>query len=162
RPLDAARRTSPEAGHQGECHVRSEDDLRAALRSLERHAPDLESVLSTIARRGRRTDRHRHWLRIGGPILVALPVTAAILVPPSVRTALRPGNPNGPSSALPANPSTQQVLEAAARVAEAQPAQTGKYWRVSIASSKLITSGPNAHPYALQETLSPWVTWYPA
>jgi hypothetical protein len=54
------------------------------------------------------------------------------------------------------------VLEAAARVAEAQPAQAGKYWRVSIASSKLIAAGPNAHPYALEETLSPWVTWYPA
>jgi len=142
--------------------VRSEEDLRAALRSLERHAPDLESVLSPVARRGRRTGRHRRWLRVGGPILVALAVTAAILVPLSVRGMLATNKPNGPSPRLPANPSARQVLEAAARVAEAQPAQTGKYWRVSIASTKLIAAGPNAHPYALEKTLSPWVTWYPA
>jgi len=144
--------------------VRSEDDLRAALRALERYAPDLEAVLSAVARSGvaRRRARHRRWLRVGGPILAALAVTAAILVPLAVRGVLATNKPTGPSSPLPANPSAQQVLEAAARVAAAQPAQAGKYWRVSIASSKLIAAGPNAHPYALQETLSPWVTWYPA
>jgi hypothetical protein len=53
------------------------------------------------------------------------------------------------------------VLNAAAQVAAAQPAQPpGKYWRVSVASTKLIAGGSNAHPYALRQTLSPWVTWY--
>lgn len=147
--------------------MRSEDDLRAALRSLEGHAPDLEAVLSAVersgaARRARQQGRHRRWLRIGAPILAALAVTAAVLVPLSVRTALRPGTPNVPSLPRHANPSARQVLDAAARVADAQPAQAGKYWRVSIASTKLIAGGTNAHPYALAETLSPWVTWYPA
>lgn len=147
--------------------MRNEDDLRAVLRSLERHAPPLESVLPAAARRPerpRRASRQRRWLRIGGPILVAVAVVAAVVTPLTVGKILQSAisTPNGSLGSVPAHPTAAQVLNAAAQVAAAQPAQPpGKYWRVSIASTKLIPGGSNAHPYALRLTLSPWVTWYP-
>jgi hypothetical protein len=156
--------------------MRTEDDLRAALQSLERHAPDLAEVLPAVlpavtvpgtaraARARRREPRRgqRPWLRTGGPVLVALAVCAAVLTPLTVGKIFKDEMGNGQVGSVPPTLTAAQVLTAAARVAAAQPAQaTGKYWRVSIASMKLIPAGPNARPYALRETLSPWVTWYP-
>jgi hypothetical protein len=147
--------------------MRNEDDLRAVLQSLERHAPVLEAVLPAAARRPERphrASRWRTWLRIGGPILVAVAVVAAVVAPLAVDKIIKGdmSKLNGPQGSVPDHPTAAQVLNAAARVAAAQPAQTpGKYWRVSIASTKLIPGGSNAHPYALRQTLSPWVTWYP-
>jgi hypothetical protein len=147
--------------------MRNEDDLRAVLQSLERHAPVLETVLPRAARRPerpRRTARWRTWLGTGGPLLVAVAVVVAVVAPLTVGKILQSAisAPNGPAGSVPDHPTAAQVLNAAAQVAAAQPAQPpGKYWRVSIASTKLIPGGTNAHPYALRETLSPWVTWYP-
>jgi hypothetical protein len=147
--------------------MRNEDDLRAVLQSLERHAPALAAVLPPSAarrpERPRRPARQRPWLRIGGPLLVAVAVVAAVVAPLTVDKIIK-GNMsklNGPAGSVPDHPTAAQVLTAAARVAVAQPAQPGKYWRVSIASTKLLPGGSNAHPYALRQTLSPWVTWYP-
>jgi hypothetical protein len=147
--------------------VRSEDDLRTALRSLERHAARLEAVLPGPAKtrvpRPRRTFRRRPWVRIGGPVLVALAVVAAVVTPLAVGKILNRDQLTGPAGPAGANPTAAQVLNAAAQAAAAQPAPApGKYWRVSIASTTLIAAGPNAHPYALRKTLSPWSTWYPA
>src|SRR3954447_14509487 len=147
--------------------MRNEDDLRAVLQSLERHAPTLETVLSRAPRRPerpRRTFRWRTWLGTGGPLLVAVAVVVAVVAPLTVGKILHSAisAPNGPAGSVPDHPTAAQVLNAAALVAAAQPAQPpGKYWRVSIASTMLIPGGTNAHPYALRETLSPWVTWYP-
>ena len=67
--------------------MRNEEDLRAVLQSLERHAPTLEAVLPGAARRPerpRRASRRRTWLRTGGPILVAVAVVAAVVAPLAV------------------------------------------------------------------------------
>jgi len=148
--------------------VRTEDDLHTVLQSLERHAPKLEAVLPgaarTRAQRRHPTFRQRPWVRTGGPVLVAIAVVAAVVTPLAVGKILRGDTSQltGPGGAAAANPTAAQVLNAAAQVAAAQPAQApGKYWRVSIASTTLIPAGPNAHPYALRKTLSPWTTWYP-
>jgi hypothetical protein len=152
--------------------VRTENDLRAALQSLERHAPDLATVLRGAAPAGAASPGTRRpppliprrWLHAAVPVMAALAVVAAVVTPLTVGKILSSNafKPNATGGPVPANPTAAQVLNAAARVAAAQPAQApGKYWRVSIASVTLIPAGPNAHPYALRKTLSPWTTWYP-
>lgn len=143
--------------------MRTEDDLRAALQSLERHAPDLAAVLPAVAIPGAARPRRpaqRRWLRLWGPPVAALAVVAAILTPVTVGKIFRAGIPNGPAHSSP-RPVAAVVLNALAQAAAAQPAQTGKYLRVSSFVGSLGMWGPNAHPFLLDERSSLSTTWYP-
>lgn len=146
--------------------MRSEDELRDALKSLELRAPDPESVLSAVsrrvgARRGGGSSPYRRWLRLSAPVLSAAAVIAAVLVPLSLRSSVRAGDSGGPSSSASSGPAAQQALSALAQAAGAQPAPAGSAYRVSAFEGSLGAFGPNAHPFAadLRDELS--TTWYP-
>jgi hypothetical protein len=54
--------------------------------------------------------------------------------------------------------SAQQILLTAAVSAARQPAR-GRYWRVADINGSVIAAGPNAHPYAVEQTWKPELTW---
>jgi hypothetical protein len=143
--------------------MRNEDDLRAVLQSLERHAPTLEAVLPAAARRPerpRRASRRRTWLRTGGPLLVAVAVVAAVVTPLAVGKILKHDLPSGTPGSASGNLSAAQVLAAAAQAAAAQPAQApGKYWRTVEVDMSASASGPSAHPFATMMRNSPNESW---
>jgi hypothetical protein len=61
--------------------MRNEDDLRAALRSLESHAPDPAVVLRTAQERGgppAQLNRDRRWRRAVAPLAAAASVVAVV------------------------------------------------------------------------------------
>ena len=69
--------------------MRDKDDLRAALRTLERHTPDADSILATIRERGSAAAPPRRGRRWNGPAawtanwrrrMAPLAVAAAVLV----------------------------------------------------------------------------------
>jgi hypothetical protein len=144
--------------------VRTEDDLRAALQSLERHAPDLAAVLPAAASPGTGRPRRlaeRRWLRTAVPLVAALVVVAAIITPLTVGKIFKTEIQNGPGGSVAASPTAAQVLTALAQAAAAQPAQSGKYLRVSVFVGNLGVSGPNEHPYIIDQRDSLSTTWYP-
>jgi hypothetical protein len=157
--------------------VRTEDDLRAALQSLERHAPDLATVLPSAASsgtalpdpgapashvRGPRPLVARRWVRAAVPLVAAIAVVAAVVTPLTVGNLLRHDLANGPGGSAAVNPAAAAALTAAAAAAAAQPAHSARYFRVSGYLGTLQASGPNAHPYMVdvREELS--TTWYPS
>jgi hypothetical protein len=144
--------------------VRTEDDLRAALRALERHAPDLSAVLPDAAPgTGRRRRLPRWpWLRIGGPVLVALAVVAAVVTPLTVGNLLKHDLPNEPGGSATSDSARSFLEDAAARLTAAPAPAAGAYWRVSVFVGNLGASGPNAHPFIIDERDMLSTTWYPS
>jgi hypothetical protein len=140
--------------------MRNEDDLRAALHSLEQHAPSLAAVLPAAASGHQRPLARRRWLRIGGPVVAALIVVAAVVTPLAIGkiTTTTPNGPAGPGSP---SPSAAAVLSALATAAAAQPASAGKYLRASVFVGNLGVSGPNASPYIIDQRSMLSTTWYP-
>jgi hypothetical protein len=95
-----------------------------------------------------------------GLTLAAAGAAAAVFVAGS-----GPGAAPAPISRTPKTGSTpsvtltaQQILFTAAVSAAQQPAQ-GRYWKVTDISGSVMAAGPNAHPYAVEQTWSPSVTW---
>jgi len=77
--------------------IRSEDELRSALRSLERHAPTLESVLAVLDQPGGRRRRHRtrpanrrQLAAIALASVIALAVAVSLAVVPGTATRHAP------------------------------------------------------------------------
>jgi hypothetical protein len=143
--------------------MRNEDDLRVALQSLERHAPDLATVLPRTAAPDPRRPRARvQWrrLRTAAPVLAAFAVVAAVVTPLTVGNLLKHDLANGPGASAAVNPAAAAALTAAAAAAAAQPARSGKYFRVSGYLGATEASGPNAHPYIIDYRDHLSTTWY--
>ena len=134
--------------------MRTEDDLRAALRVLERHAPDLSAVLPDAT-----SPRHRRsrWHWVGIPVLAALAVTAVVIVPGKI---LKPTIGNEPAASRVTGTTAAGFLTAAAARLAAQPAGSGTYWQVVTREGQLAAAGPNSHPYAVQQDSGTRTAWY--
>lgn len=165
--------------------MRTEHDLRAALQSLERLAPDLATVLpkavppKTVlpdgahpgavppdnewpaAQRRPRPLISRRWVRPAIPVVAALAVIAAVITPLTIGNLLRHDLANGTGDSAAVNPAAAAALTAAAAAAAAQPARAGKYFRVSGYLGNTEASGPNAHPYIIDYRDHLSTTWYP-
>jgi hypothetical protein len=144
--------------------VRTENDLSAALESLERHAPRLAAVLppAACASTGRRgSPSRRRWPRAIGPLAAALAVVVAVVTPLAVGRIFKPGGQPASGVSIAAGSTAAQALATLARAAAAQPAQSGEYRRVSAFSGNIMASGPNEHPYLIDERDSLSTTWYP-
>jgi hypothetical protein len=132
--------------------MRNEEDLRAALSTLEQHAPRAATVLHDI---GRQTARRRRR-RASGLVAVAagsaaVAVAVALTVsatPASAPTAARhtPKAGGAPKVALTA----RDILLTAAVNAAKAPA-VGKYWVVSTKVMLLLGVGTSAHPYNIAD-----------
>lgn len=148
--------------------MRTEDDLRAALTALERHAPRADRVLPVVVARGSR------WLIRLSAVGTAAAVAGAVAVL-TLPGATRPGTPrtggapvggaqtkthipNGPLVPAHAQLTARKVLlRAAAGAAAASGA--GRYWRVEVISGRLDATGPNKHPYAVSQRFTPQFSW---
>jgi len=139
--------------------MRNEDDLRAALQSLVQHAPSLAAVLPAVSTGHKRPLTQRRWLRIGGPIVAALVVVAAVVTPLAIGKITT--TQNGPASPGSPSPSAAAVLTSLAQAAAAQPAQSGNYLRVSVFVGTLAVSGPNKNPFIIDQRGMLSTTWYP-
>jgi hypothetical protein len=148
--------------------MRTQDDLRAALITLERHAPEAGPVLTAVraGRRsaagkrggGRRMARKRAW-QLAGP-LVAGAAAAAVFVaaagsqgPAAVLGTYQwPGGTAGTPGGTAA--SGRQVLLTAARVvARATAPATGRYWVTPGTAGNFIPVGPADDRYTILETI---------
>ena len=148
--------------------MRTENDLRSALTSLERLAPDPDEVLAAAGQRekltrwpararwlpgpGRVTRRRAGWLAGGVALIAAGAVTAALLV------AGGSGQPRlyrlpGVIAAAPAGgASARQVLLTAARnVARNTPPAAGRNWVSAGQVGNYIRVGPPQDPYVILE-----------
>jgi hypothetical protein len=139
--------------------VRTEDDLRAALVALERHAPAAERVVP--ARRGRRPTRRWRWLPglagVTSLAAVAGVVTAVTVTSPSpshIPNGVGLPAPGKPSAPIRASLTVKDVLLRAAAGAASATA-SGRYWVVSDVSGSLTAAGPNARPFAADQRFTP-------
>jgi hypothetical protein len=143
--------------------VRTEDDLRAALVALERHAPAAERVLP--ATRGRRLTRRPLWLS-GVAGVATLAAVAGVVTAVTVSSPSPSHIPNGGVAPAPAKPSApirasltaKDVLLRAAAGAAAAGA-SGRYWVVSDVNAYLTAAGPNAAPFAAYQRYTPETYW---
>jgi len=106
--------------------VRTEDDLHAALQSLERHAPDLAAVLPRAAAPRAASQRRitwRRWLPTVAPILVAFAVIAAVVTPLTIGKVLHNDMRNGPGPLVAPNAPARAFLDSAAARLAATPAR---------------------------------------
>jgi hypothetical protein len=93
-----------------------------------------------------------------GLTLAAAGTAAAVFVASSGPGSVTGPRPSKTASKATAVLSAQQILLTAAVSAAKQPSQ-GRYWRVEQVSGSVMAAGPNAHPYAVEQTGSPSVTW---
>ena len=143
--------------------MRTQDDLRAALVTLERHAPEAGPVLTAVGaagqrRGGHRMARRRAW-QLAGP-LVAGTAAAAVFVaaagpqgPAAVLGTYQwpggtAGTPGGTAAA-----GRQILLTAAQLVARAKPPATGRYWVTPATIGNFIRVGPPDDRYTILETI---------
>jgi hypothetical protein len=143
--------------------VRTEDDLRAALVALERHAPAATRVMP--ARRGWRLTHRPVWLT--GLAGVASLAAVAGVITAATASGRSPGHiPNGVVAPAPGKPSApirasltakDVLLRAAAGAAAATAA--GRYWVVSDVNAYLTAAGPDATPFAAYQRYTPEVYW---
>jgi hypothetical protein len=141
--------------------MRTEDDLRAALSDLERHAPEAGPIMAAVPARAARRRRLRFRFGGAGLAVAAAAATAAALVavqgpvPSPGRTGQRGHQVTTPEQAT---LTARDVLLAAAASAAATP-DTGRYWETDLVSGSDWTAGPNAHPFAVEQRYTPSYTW---
>jgi hypothetical protein len=114
--------------------VRTEDDLRAALSTLERHAPDAARVLPGRERRfshGLRSARAGRWLAAAATAAALAGLVAALTLP----AAPTRSSPNG-GVAVPSSPSGDVTLRARVLAAFSAAGQ-----EIGYASSTSQTTG---------------------
>ncbi len=161
--------------------MRTQEDLRSALASLERLAPDPQQVLAAAIQREQRTSlpagarwrrgpgwaagRRAGWLAGVAALIAAGAVAAALVV------AGGTGRPRlyrlpGVVAAAPAGAATarQVLLTAARNVARNTPPAAGRYWVSAGAVGNYIRVGPPGDSYViLEKTLrEDWVARSPA
>jgi len=78
--------------------MRDEDDLRTALRTLERHAPDQDAVLRAVRERAARRPGRRAWI---APLAAAAAVIALLAASIFAAHALLPGTRHPAAAPLP-------------------------------------------------------------
>ena len=114
--------------------MRTEDDLRAALTELERHAPDAARVLPGSGR-GRRARISRPAWRLAIAVPVAFALAAGVLV------AVLPSRQPVPPSRRPVLTAAQLLADRAAAAALASPAVSPGAW----VYQQTEFSGPGPH-----------------
>jgi hypothetical protein len=138
--------------------VRTEEDLRNALLSLERHAPVVTAARIRAVRRRRTRIRACCAGAAAGVAVTAAVVTAVAVLP------AQPARPGKNATAQPQNSAVHTVLTArevlltAAASAAAAP-DSGTYWQVETVNGTLRATGPDAHPYAVMEKWTPAQSW---
>jgi hypothetical protein len=146
--------------------MRSEDDLRQALATLERHAPNAETMLAAVrgaagggagpggpsrVRRWGPPAAHRWWRRPRLALSLAAAAAAAglviILLPGS--TSLRPGPGSGPGqAALPGSSASHTGLPSAASLGQAMlTAFSGVTGDIEYSTQTGITKGVTVDVY---------------
>jgi hypothetical protein len=150
--------------------MRTEADLIAALRALERRAPDPGQVLRAIRaatgpRQERRRRRVKRWALGGIAAAVACGTAVAVTLTlvsggtPSHRGHTAAGHPPVRRTASkPALTARQVLLLAAAHVAKTPT--SGKYWYLNAKTGTVLPAGTKAHPYNIVTEGSLQV-WYP-
>jgi hypothetical protein len=152
--------------------VRTEEDLRAALGSLERLAPDPDALLAAVtgsgpaARRTRRSWR-RHprvtWLA-GTGALIAAGATAAALIIPGGPAQSRLYQLPGVTGGGPEVTTARQVLIAAARnIERTTPPPSGRFWVARGLVGNYVRVGPPGDPYVILEKTADqdWINRHP-
>lgn len=154
---------------ENEYLMRTEADLIAALRALERRAPDPGQVLAAIlAATGSRPDRRRRRVKrwaLGGiaaatacGTAVAVTLTLVSGGPPGPRGTTAVGPTVRRTVSKPALTARQVLLLAAAHVAKTPT--SGKYWYLNAKTGTVLPAGTKAHPYNIVSKGSLRV-WYP-
>jgi hypothetical protein len=117
------------------------NDLQTVRAALAQDEPAQEVVdrsrhrLRNRMRNGRSAmPRRTMWLAAGATVTAAAAAVAVVVVPSAPPAAPRSAPP--PSSSAPAPVSGQQILLAAATAAEQEPADSGTYWHVRIATAE--------------------------
>ncbi|GAA4637760.1 hypothetical protein GCM10023196_092870 [Actinoallomurus vinaceus] len=138
--------------------MRTEDDLRAALTTLERHTPDADTVLRAVRSAGGRRRGRRpalRWWASGLTTAGALAAAAAVFAmsatpagpPPSV-FRMPDGTEGTANSDVGA---ARQVLLAAAKTAARSPLTTGRHWKKSTITGNFVQVGPSDDRYLIMD-----------
>lgn len=148
--------------------TRTEADLIAALRALERRAPDPGPVLGAIqAATGRGSGRRRRVKRwVLGGIATATACGTAVAVTLTLVSGGTPGQLRktaiGHTTRRPVSKpgitARQVLLLAAAHVAKAPT--SGRYWYLNAMVGSVLPAGTKAHPYDIV-SMAPYQVWYP-
>ncbi|GAB3990626.1 hypothetical protein GCM10029978_119010 [Actinoallomurus acanthiterrae] len=138
--------------------MRTEDDLRAALTTLERHAPDPDTVLRAVRTAGERRRGRRpalRWWLSGVTTAGAVAAAAAVFAmnatpagpPPSVFRM-----PDGTEATADGDVGTaRQILLAAAKTAANSPLTTGRHWKKSTITGNFVQVGPSDGRYLIMD-----------
>lgn len=143
--------------------MRTEDDLRAALVALERHAPAAMRVMP--ARRGSRLT-HRTVCLSGLAGVAALAAVAGVITavtasspsPSRIQNGAVAPVPGKPPAPIRASLTAKDVLLRAAAGAAAATA-AGRYWVVYDVNAYLTAAGPDATPFAAYQRYTPETYW---
>jgi len=131
--------------------MRTENDVRDALTTLERHAPDPDAVLRAVRERSAPRRRTRWWAS-GLATAGAVGAAAAVFVATAAPAGPAPGvfrMPDGAAgSATGTGPGRNVLLTAATTAAHASPV-SGKYWRTSTVTGNFRRVGSGDDTYLI-------------